>query len=95
MVNKNPWATAGKRLMREAAWEGADILLEARPALRPVRTTIRACRELALIRIGVHVPFTLDLNVLEHLNVTTRLAERMASSPVAGFRPFLSFLSFT
>jgi hypothetical protein len=31
----------------------------------------------------------------EHLNVTTRLAGSINSSPVAGFRPFRSFFSFT
>jgi hypothetical protein len=42
-----------------------------------------------------YFPFTLSLSLPEHLNVTTRLARKIASSPVAGFRPFRSFLSFT
>ena len=35
-------------------------------------------------------PLTFSLNFPEHLNVTTRLAGRVATSPVAGFRPFRS-----
>jgi hypothetical protein len=41
------------------------------------------------------LPLIFSRNFPEHLNVTTRLADKMASSPVAGFRPFRSFFSFT
>jgi hypothetical protein len=38
---------------------------------------------------------TLSRSFPEHLNVTTRLAGKMASSPVAGFRPLRAFFAFT
>jgi len=41
------------------------------------------------------LPFTLLRNFPEHLNVTTRLALSIISSPIAGFLPRLSFFSFT
>jgi hypothetical protein len=37
----------------------------------------------------------LSLMIFEHLKVTTRLASIIMSSPVWGFLPFRSFLSFT
>ena len=40
-------------------------------------------------------PLILSLNFPEHLNVTTFLEASIMSSPVAGFRPFRSFFSFT
>jgi hypothetical protein len=39
-------------------------------------------------------PFTLSLNLPEHLNVTTFLGSSIKSSPVAGFLPFRSHFSF-
>ena len=52
-------------------------------------------RMLASISNVFHFPFTLSRNWPEHLNVTTHLGFNIRSSPVAGFRPFRSFLSFT
>jgi hypothetical protein len=52
-------------------------------------------RILALIRFGIHFSLIFSRSLPEHLNVTTRLAARIASSPVAGLRPFRSRLSFT
>jgi hypothetical protein len=54
-----------------------------------------SARILTLFILGFHFPFTCSRSFAEHLNVTTRLAGRIALAPVAGFLPLRAALSFT
>ena len=43
----------------------------------------------------VYCPFTISLNLPEHLKITTFLGSSIKSSPVAGFLPLRAFFFFT
>lgn len=53
-----------------------------------------SCRS-GLVLYDLPFPFSLCLSGREHLKVTTLLASSIISSPVEGFLPLRSFLSFT